>query len=128
MPSNIDQTLLTELETLDTQARYDYLIEQIVKNQQVWILVGSSGSVLLNNEGDDCVPVWPHQQSAEAWIKEEWADCKAQSISLADWQKRWTPGLQEDKYSVAAFPNLQEVSLVIGADEFDQDLLEAESS
>ena len=128
MASPIDHTLLAQLETQASDKRYDYLLQQLIATQQIWILVGNGGSVLLNSDGDDCVPIWPHQSSASAWIKDEWADCTVTAISVTDWQARWTEGLLTDGISLAAFPNLQEEALVISADAFDEDIYEALSA
>jgi len=128
MASPIDHTLLAQLETQASDKRYDYLLQQLIATQQIWILVGNGGSVLLNSDGDDCVPIWPHQSSASAWIKDEWADCTVTAISVTDWQARWTEGLRADGISLAAFPNLQEEALVLSADAFDEDIYEALSA
>ncbi len=102
--------------------RYSYLLEQAKANQQLWILTDEHGSVMLNTEDEDCVPVWPEQGLAEYWATGEWADCKAQAISLSDWLARWTPGLQSDDLFIVASPNPDEAGLVLDPDMFDEDL------
>ncbi|MEJ2043726.1 MAG: DUF2750 domain-containing protein [Reinekea sp.] len=104
---------LNELDRQSSQQRFDYLLEQAIQQQTVWILAGEEGSVLLNCDGEQCVPVWPHQEAAERFINGEWADCRIVSISLIDWQARWTKGLRGDGYLVAAFPNQQDEALVL---------------
>ena len=128
MTAPIDQTLLAQLETQASDKRYDYLVQQLVARGELWILVGDGGSVLLNSDGDDCVPVWPHQSSASAWVKDEWADCTVTAISLSDWQARWTEGLLSDGLSLAVFPNLDEEALVVSPDAFDEDIYDAVSA
>jgi hypothetical protein len=125
--ASLSETLAT-LETQSSQDRYDYLLEQIIENQEIWILVGDGGSVLLKSDGDECVPVWPHKEAATAWIKGDWSDCKTLSITLTDWQARWTKGLREDDYAVAIFPNQQEEGIVLTSEDFDDDIIAAMSA
>ncbi|MDX1343490.1 MAG: DUF2750 domain-containing protein [Reinekea sp.] len=118
---------LAQLETQSPQERYDYLLTQAVEQQELWILVGNGGSVLLDCDNEECVPVWPSEEAAKAWIKGDWADCTPHSVSLTDWQARWTKGLREDGYAVAMFPNRQEEAIVLSSEEFDDDLIAAMS-
>ena len=125
MPRSIDKSALAQLESLDSQARYEYLVEQLIENQQVWILSDKAGFVLLNSDGQDCLPVWPHSEAASEWVKGDWKACSPQAIALDVWQERWTAGLIEDKFYIATFPNQAEEALVIEAGDFDEDLSNA---
>lgn len=119
---------LSQLETQPPQARYEFLLEQIIEQQEIWILVGDTGSVLLSNDGDECVPVWPNKEATLDWIKADWADCQPLSIPLGDWQSRWTKGLREDGFEVAVFPNQLEEAIVVSSEDFDDDIIAAMSS
>ncbi len=114
---------LQDLQNLNAQARYDYLLAEAVKHQQLWILVGNGGSVLLSNDGQECVPVWPNEELAESHINEDWTDCSTLAISVDDWLVRWTEGLTEDKLSVACFIDEFEQGITVSAEEFHEDLL-----
>lgn len=74
----------------DQEQRFKYCIKEIVANQQVWILKDEHGCVMLNTEDDDCVPVWPNREFAEAWATGEWSECEAEAISYNKWRSRWT--------------------------------------
>jgi hypothetical protein len=115
------------LEQLDSQERYEYLVETAVEQQEVWILADDKGFVLLNSDEGDCLPIWPHQECAQQWAHGDWNDCKPQAIDLNAWQTRWTPGLTEDRVVLGAFPNRQEEALVLDPTEFDEDLSNAMS-
>jgi hypothetical protein len=115
------------LDKLDSQERYEYLVETVIEQQQVWILSDSKGFVLLNSDGEDCLPVWPHKECAEQWLTGDWKACQAEAIALDVWQSRWTVGLTGDKLVIAAFPNQLEEALVLDPSEFDDDLNEAMS-
>jgi hypothetical protein len=122
-----DATNFEHLENLDSQERYDYLIETAVEQQQIWILSDSQGFVLLNSDEGDCLPVWPHKETAQKWVNGDWKDCTPEAIALDVWQSRWTQGLTEDKLVLAAFPNSEEEALVLDPSEFNEDLTEAMS-
>ena len=110
------------IEKQSADKRLNYLLKQVQQKRLVWILTDQHGCVMLNSDDEDCVPIWPAEEFAEAWATGEWAECKAEAISLDTWQARWTPGLTEDEVSIAAFPNQQEEGLVLFPYEFEQEL------
>ncbi len=122
MSKDLSADALATLDYGSAQDRYDYLIDSVSKEKELWILTGKEGSVLLTSEGDDCVPVWPFKVIAEKYISGDWADCKAIAISLKDWKQRWTQGLTDDELFVAVYPNQQQECIVLSATEFDEEL------
>jgi hypothetical protein len=77
---------------------------------------------MLNTEDEDCVPVWPNQEFAQAWATGEWQTCKPEAISLSKWHSRWTIGLADDELALVIFPNESEEGVVVYPDEFDAEL------
>ncbi|NLS13438.1 DUF2750 domain-containing protein [Vibrio sp. SM6] len=122
MPKTLTDERIKELLQLDVDARYRYLIKQVVESREIWILTDEHGCVMLNTEDDDCVPVWPNQEFAALWATGEWEDCQPQAISLNKWHSRWTNGLLDDELSVVAFPNADLEGVILFPDEFDFDL------
>ncbi|NAW68449.1 DUF2750 domain-containing protein [Vibrio sp. V27_P1S3P104] len=122
MVDSLNAEQISSLNQYDSDQRMKYSLKQIIEHQQVWILTDQHGCVMLNTEDDDCVPVWPHQELAQAWATGEWADCQAQAIPLHQWRSRWTPGLSDDQLSVVVFPNDKEEGVVLFPDEFDFEL------
>ncbi|EGR2126579.1 DUF2750 domain-containing protein [Vibrio cholerae] len=106
----------------DQEQRFNYCLKEIVANQQVWILKDEHGCVMLNTEEEECVPVWPHREFAQAWATGEWAECEPESIGLSKWFSRWTQGLEQDDLSVVVFPNDNEEGVILFPDEFDFEL------
>ncbi len=106
----------------DQEQRFNYCLKEIVANQQVWILKDEHGCVMLNTEEEECVPVWPHREFAQAWATGEWAECEPESIGLNKWFSRWTQGLEQDDLSVVVFPNDNEEGVILFPDEFDFEL------
>lgn len=112
----------------DAQKRYNYLIKEVVKNSEIWLLIDQHGCVMLNSDDQDCIPVWPNQEFAQAWATDEWSHCTTEAISLEQWHNRWTDGLEEDELSIVVFPLQNEDGLIFFPDEFDFELRQAEKN
>ena len=113
---------LDEIIGLGAKKRLVYLFETVQQYKQVWILNDDDGCVMLTNEDDDCVPVWPTREHAQAWATGEWEGCAAKAIPINDWLTRWTPGLEEDDLLVAVFPTEDDDGTILFPDEFDSQL------
>ena len=119
---NLTPERIATIEKFDEQKRFNYLLEEVIKHREIWLLVDEHGCMMLNTDDEDCVPVWPNKEFAENWITDDWQACKAEAISLNKWQSRWTQGLAEDELSIVVFPNQAEEGLVLFPDEFDFEL------
>ncbi|GAB6261345.1 DUF2750 domain-containing protein [Photobacterium sp. R1] len=106
----------------DAEKRFQYLLKEVTSQGQIWILTDEHGCVMLNSDDEDCVPVWPNQEFAQAWATGDWKDCKPESISVNKWHTRWTPGLEDDELAIVIFPSLEEEGLILYPDEFDDAL------
>lgn len=122
MTTPLDDAKIAEIQAFDAEKRYKYLVKEVIANREIWILIDEHGCVMLNTEDEDCVPVWPNKEFAEAWATGDWAECKAESISLNKWHSRWTHGLEDDELAVVIFPNQDEDGLVVFPDELDFEL------
>jgi hypothetical protein len=107
---------------LNDEERVKYFLNEVSRQKEIWILTDEHGCVMLNTEDEDCVPVWPSQETAELWITEEWTTCKAESISLNKWYSRWTNGLMDDELAVVVFPNTNEQGMVLYPDELENEM------
>lgn len=125
MSTPLDSAQISTIQRYDGEQRFKYLLKEVVANKEIWILTDQDGCVMLNTEEEDCVPVWPNQEFAEAWATGEWADCKAQGITLTKWHSHWTQGLEEDELAIVVFPNDNEEGLVVFPDELDDELKRA---
>ncbi|HEY7865575.1 MAG TPA: DUF2750 domain-containing protein [Psychromonas sp.] len=122
MSNVLDTKQIQTIQQYDAQQRYNYLLKEVINNGQIWLLVDQHGCVMLNTEEEDCVPVWPNQEFAQAWATEEWSHCKPESISLAKWHNRWTHGLEGDELAIVVFPDQNNEGLIFYPDEFDYEL------
>ena len=86
----------------DKRAQFHH--QHIQKTGQVWTLIDDDGVVLLVDDELDCMPVWPDEGFVKEWINEDWAHCRAHSISIQEWQTKWLPGLAQDDLDIIVFP------------------------
>ena len=128
MSDQLDAKQVKTIQQYDAQKRYNYLIKEVLKNKQIWLLVDEHGCVMLNTEEEDCVPVWPNKEFAQAWATEEWSHCTAEAISLEKWHNRWTHGLEEDELAIVVFPDQNNEGLIFFPDEFDFELQQAKKT
>ncbi|GIU21620.1 DUF2750 domain-containing protein [Shewanella colwelliana] len=104
------------------EARYDYLVEQAKSEKVLWTLQDLDGCVMLTTEDEDCIPMWPCEESAKQWAVDDWADCTPLAIPLDEWLERWVPGMQDDDLFVAVFPVQEDLGVVIPPYELEQRL------
>ncbi len=122
MTENTNKPDLNTISKYNEEQLYAYFISEVVSEGQIWILVDEYGSVMLNTEDEDCVPVWPSIEMAQTWATAEWDNCKAEAISLDKWHKRWTGGLEEDGFAVVICPLEDREGLVIDPEDLDKAL------
>ena len=122
-PEKIKQIL-----QMDDAQRAAYFINETVNENKLWILTDEHGCVMLNTEDEDCVPVWPNKEFAEAWATDEWKTCQAEEISLNKWFSRWTHGLTDDDLALVVFPSQDEQGLVFYPDELEHELKQKQQS
>jgi hypothetical protein len=111
-----------EILNFDAEQRCKYLLKQVVANQEIWILTDQHGSVMVTTDEEDCIPVWPNQEFAQMWATNEWEGFEAKSISLTQWHKKWTSGLEEDELSVVVFPLPDDEGAVLYPTELDDEI------
>ena len=113
---------------MDDAQRAAYFVNETVTQNQLWILTDEHGCVMLNTEDEDCVPVWPNEEFAQAWATEQWQDCRPEAISLNKWFSRWTHGLADDELAIVVFPSQDEQGLVYYPDELEHELKQKQHS
>lgn len=93
---------------LSAEGRYDYFVDKVVAGGEVWSLQSEDGWVIVTSEdGEECLPVWPHPNFAAQWATDDWSDCTPTAIPLATWLERWTPGMEKDGTLLAVFPSVE---------------------
>lgn len=113
---------------MDDAQRAVYFINETVVQNQLWILTDEHGCVMLNTEEEDCVPVWPNEEFAQAWATDQWQECRPEAISLNKWFSRWSHGLADDELAIVVFPSQDEQGLVYYPDELEHELKQKQHS
>ncbi|GLX83627.1 DUF2750 domain-containing protein [Thalassotalea eurytherma] len=122
MTQALDAQQITTILAYDNSQRANYFLKEVVANNTIWILKDEHGCVMLNTEEEDCVPVWPNEEFAQAWATDEWAQCAPEAISLNKWFSRWTYGLADDDLAVVVFPSVDQEGLVFDSQELEVEL------
>ncbi|MBU3002633.1 DUF2750 domain-containing protein [Paraglaciecola arctica] len=93
-----------ELSKMLPELRFEYALTQMIEKQNLWGLYGESGWVMLKADEDACIPIWPHKEFAESWVKDEYPDCEPKPIDFVEWLDIWLPGLKKNKTLILVFP------------------------
>lgn len=93
-----------ELSKMLPELRFEYALTQMIEKQNLWGLYGESGWVMLKADEDACIPIWPHKEFAESWVKDEYPDCEPKLIDFVEWLDIWLPGLKNNKTLILVFP------------------------
>jgi hypothetical protein len=99
---------------LPADQRYDYFTTKVAEWEQIWSLRNVEGWVVVSSDdGEECMPVWPHADFAAEWATGDWDDCSPAAVPLDVWLARWTPGMEKDGSMVAIFPSADEEGVVV---------------
>ena len=105
MAYKISDKQFKTISNLSGNERYEYFIRTVAKWEDIWSLHSPEGWVELSvDDGQACLPIWPHPDFAKAWAVSEWDDCQPKAIKLDVWLERWTSGLEKDDTVLAVFP------------------------
>ncbi|WP_237057563.1 DUF2750 domain-containing protein [Microbulbifer sediminum] len=112
---------------LETEDRYDYFLDVVGEEREVWILVNSQEHFLkLHSDehgGFEYLPVWPAEAFAAAYAGDD-ADLAPKSIALPQFLKKWLPGLDGDGIEVGILPGPDKSVWVMEPRELEKDLRE----
>ena len=110
---------------LDCEARYEFFLDLVGEEREVWILVNSDEHFLkLHSEdqgGFEYLPLWPSSAFAEAYASAE-TDLKSRGIPLPQFLNRWLPGLEKDGIEVGVFPGSDNSVWITDPADLEQDL------
>jgi hypothetical protein len=105
--------------------RYNHFVARAADWQEIWTLKAPDGYVLFgNDEGQECVPVWPHPDYALALAKDSWSNCTPECIDIESFMTRWLPSMAERKQFLAVFPTSDQKGVVVEPARLQKDLTE----
>lgn len=114
---------------LSPEDRFEYMLKALMADQQLWGLYGKNGWLLLQADDDVCMPIWPHQDFATAWEKDEFPDCEPKAIELDAWMEQWLPGMQKNGTLILTFPlSDDEEGIMMEANEILEAIKEAQQA
>jgi len=104
---------------LDGAHRYLYCVKKIADEQRLYSLKSNAGWALAaNDDGDELVPIWPHEAFASLCADGAWQDYSPQAIGIDEWLARWIPGIERDGRLIAVFPTAQKKGVAVNAADF----------
>ena len=110
---------------LDCEARYEYFLDLVGEEREVWILINSDEHFLKLHSDDqggfEYLPVWPAIEFAEAYASSD-SDLQTKSIPLPQFLNRWLPGLKKDGIEVGVFPGSDDSAWIIEPADLESDL------
>jgi hypothetical protein len=103
--------------------RYAHFISRVADWQEVWTLKQPDGYVTFgDDEGNYCVPLWPHHDYAMTLATGDWSNCSAESLDLDSLLDKWIPVMIRDGYKIAVFPTPKQKSVVVSPERLNDDL------
>jgi hypothetical protein len=122
---SINDQQFRAVSALPAGERYGHFIRQVADWQEVWSLRDEDGWRLVgDDQGQQCMPVWPHERYAKACSTGEFSGCTAEPIPLDRWLDEWLPGARDRGWKIAVFPvsDAQERGVVVEPQLIDTDL------
>ena len=124
MTYKLDEKQYAAAVNKDDSQRFEYFLRKVANFEKIWSLSDNEGWVELSDEdGQVCLPIWPHPDFAAAWATDEWKNCRPQAIQLDIWMERWTEGLIKDDTMLAIFPVDDGEGLILSPQELHDALL-----
>ncbi len=115
--SEYTEQQLTEWAAEADEQRYTLFLGLVSKHKSIWTLADEQGCLMIAEQDDHFLPVWPLECYAQAAAVEEWQQMKPYEVTLDDWFNKWVPGMTDDGFEVAVFPNSEGESTVLSPEE-----------
>lgn len=105
-----------------SQARYDAFVKHIKSGGTCYTLADTEGCLTISVADQQVLPVWPTADMANEWAKTEHEGFSALDIANDAFCNTWLPGMGEDGVSVGVAPNMAGESIVVHAQELQNDI------
>ena len=112
------------ISSMDCEQRYDYFIDAVLEERELWILVNTDKQFLKIFSEDDnfeYVPFWPSAEFAQDYAAED-STLTPKKITLPEFMKKLVPGLTKDGLAIGVFPGPDGSIWHCEAKELEQDL------
>ncbi|MEW9798637.1 DUF2750 domain-containing protein [Alteromonas sp. CYL-A6] len=95
---------------LDSESRYALFLTYIPKSDEVWLLQGDAGFLMMEEAGQTLLPVFPHRDLAQRWCDDKTAageqtgESQPVAVPLTAFCDTWLPGLDKNAVALLVFP------------------------
>ncbi len=122
----MNDTPQAQLLDMDGEERYDYFLDAVSEEREIWILVNADNrflKIVSEEDGVGYLPVWPSEALASNYA-EDTPELTPKALSVPDFFKKWVPGLTKDGLEVGVFPGNDDELWITPAEELKRDLQE----
>ncbi|WP_111494130.1 DUF2750 domain-containing protein [Marinobacter bohaiensis] len=91
---------------LDGEERFDYFLDTVMEEREIWILVNGDNQflkIVSDEDGVAYLPVWPSEAFAADYAAGS-DGLVPKSLSLPEFFRKWVPGLTRDGLEIGVFP------------------------
>ena len=121
----LNQMHLANVLGLSVPERYSYLVKRFADWEQCYGLRSEAGWAAAGDDnGNEFIPIWPHERFAQLCMEGYWADCQPVVITLDEWFEKLRPYLQKKRLGLAVFPLPQGGGVTVDLERFTADLEE----
>ena len=114
----LDMDAITELFEANNDQRVQSFAEIMSDEKELWGLCDDSGWLMMEQDSQLLLPLWPLEEIAQAWAQEQGMTYTPTKVTWETWRTEWVPGLLKNNTKVVVCPNLSETHLSLDADEF----------
>lgn len=119
----LSDTVIDQAMKLSAEERQMLVISYVSKAKEVWLVQGSEGFVMLEDDGAVRLPIFPHRDLANAFVTSNGLDGMCVSTPLNEFVSTWLPGLETNGVELVMFPTQSDVeNLVMTAPELSEEL------
>lgn len=126
-PDTLTKTLndatLAQAKSLSAEDRQMLVVTYVPKAKEVWLVKGQDGFVMLEDDNEVRLPLFPHVDLAQDWVNENGLDSECVAVALDEFTQTWLPGLAKNGVELVMFPTKSdEQNLVMSADDLAAEL------
>lgn len=122
MSETLSKEAVNAFYSLNSQGRYDHLVEQVKASGVLWTLADDQGCIIIDTGSEQCLLLWHHEDLAKTWITGDYDNCQPMAIKREDFIEKWAPGMTKDGFEVGVAVSLAGEGIVVSAEELAAEL------
>lgn len=116
--ATLNDTVLAQAKSLSAEDRQMLVISYVPKAKEIWLIQGTEGFVMLEDNDITRLPVFPHNNLAQAWLDENQITGTCVAVPFDEFTETWLPGLTKNGVELVMFPTSADAeNLVMTAEE-----------